>query len=929
MLGWDRPVTSLVTEFLLRDVSRCPPDLRDTLVVVPTRQAGRRLREALAAACAQYGALLAPRVVTPNFFWRDDSRSAAVAPPMAVMLAWVQVLRVIERDAFPAFFPKGSDRDDVSWVLRTARMLSGVREELAEGAYTIQRVCQRWGNELQEAERWQDLARLEQIYLRVLEAGGFADPCRIRLRCAESPLQPEGIRRMVVAAVPDPSHLFLQALEQLAELVPVAVLVHAPDEEADHFDRWGRPDPAWWTQVALSLPDYGGALQLAARPIDQARCVLSHLSRMTPTLHSEVAVGVPDSSVAPFVESLLEEHGVACYNPAGTPMRCHVLYRLLELGADLLEEGAYDAVRGFLRQADVLDMLRERCDIPADRLLTQLDEFQNRHLPLILEDMRALLARNEGRYDLLSVACDELSELVQGLRSAGFPDALRLLLEYVFEYRDVTPGRPDDGVFLEGARILNEMLEQWRSAGALGAGFSVADGFRMVLNQLQAQFVYPERNDARIDLEGWLELPWSAADTVVVTGMNEGAVPDGSISDVLLPDSLRRQLDLRHDALRHARDAFLLSALVASRPGEGQLGFMVGKTNARGDPLKPSRLLFQCEQEQLVTRCRQLFGEARDHRAAAPFSVTFPLDAASAGNVTVPATLSVTALRDYLACPFRFYLSRMLRMEALRDDKTELDAMDYGNLVHEALCAMAASADMRSCDDPYVLGAWLQKQVDEWLAARFARLPVQVMIQRDSACERLQAAAHVQAALVRDGWETVAWEEPLDMLVGDVRIVGKIDRIDRHPGQNRWRILDYKTSDTPQQPDKVHLQAPRSDQPDYQAVSVGGKTRAWYDLQLPLYASMLQAREGAVALEVGYFNLPRATSETGVCCWEDWSEELMASGLCCARGIMEDLRAGRFWPPSDNVKYDAFEWLFYGRSPAEVFEPLDPGEVAP
>ena len=68
-LGWDAPVTTKVQQFLLPSQLSGPVDLENQLIVVPTRQAGRRLREALAMHCAEQNtALLSPRVVTPTFF---------------------------------------------------------------------------------------------------------------------------------------------------------------------------------------------------------------------------------------------------------------------------------------------------------------------------------------------------------------------------------------------------------------------------------------------------------------------------------------------------------------------------------------------------------------------------------------------------------------------------------------------------------------------------------------------------------------------------------------------------------------------------------------------------------------------------------------------------------------------------------------------
>ena len=54
--------------------------------------------------------------------------------------------------------------------------------------------------------------------------------------------------------------------------------------------------------------------------------------------------------------------------------------------------------------------------------------------------------------------------------------------------------------------------------------------------------------------------------------------------------------------------------------------------------------------------------------------------------------LPVTAVRDYLSCPFRFYLRRGLGME--RDDGplVELDARHFGTLCHLVVEEYAANS---------------------------------------------------------------------------------------------------------------------------------------------------------------------------------------------------------------------------------------------
>ena len=41
--------------------------------------------------------------------------------------------------------------------------------------------------------------------------------------------------------------------------------------------------------------------------------------------------------------------------------------------------------------------------------------------------------------------------------------------------------------------------------------------------------------------------------------------------------------------------------------------------------------------------------------------------------------LPVTAFRDYLTCPFRFYLRRILKLQAADDSAAELDGAQFGS----------------------------------------------------------------------------------------------------------------------------------------------------------------------------------------------------------------------------------------------------------
>ena len=80
----------------------------------------------------------------------------------------------------------------------------------------------------------------------------------------------------------------------------------------------------------------------------------------------------------------------------------------------------------------------------------------------------------------------------------------------------------------------------------------------LLLRQLQNEPVAPQANDEAVDMLGWLELAMDDSPVLIVTGFNEGYVPESVTSDVFLPNSLRSRLGLKDNQRRYARDAYAL-----------------------------------------------------------------------------------------------------------------------------------------------------------------------------------------------------------------------------------------------------------------------------------------------------------------------------------------------------------------------------------
>jgi hypothetical protein len=443
-----------------------------------------------------------------------------------------------------------------------------------------------------------------------------------------------------------------------------------------------------------------------------------------------------------------------------------------------------------------------------------------------------------------------------------------------------------------------------------------------LLGALASAIIPPAPADDAVELQGWLELPLDDAPVLVLTGVNDGRLPE-PIGD--LPEALAAELGLPDDGARLARDAFLLTAMLHARE---QIWLITGRRSVENDPLRPSRLLFACDDEELPERVAKLVagGSVRKPAEALPpmgevdgdapargadgadaitgdgAEANARSDAHADGDAAAPAQpfpgsrspverlaprmptdgrgvdhLSVTAFARYLASPYGFYLDRVLHLRGMDDGVAEMDPLVFGTLAHAVLEGLAGHAAGRSTMAD-VVDTFLQERLDLLATERFGSasrgkgkgksksepLPA-VTLQLMHLRARLSAFARWQANWAADGWRIrhAEWAPTapvtLDVDGEPFRITGVIDRIDENPGLKRWAILDYKTSEGGGDPAKTHRASVADPTPD----DPKRRTRVWTDLQLPLYRVLAAELELPADVRLGYLNLPADLDRVG------------------------------------------------------------------
>ncbi|MDB6118220.1 MAG: hypothetical protein JWO08_2001, partial [Verrucomicrobiaceae bacterium] len=592
--GWDTPVIDRAIVLLTEKWQGGELDLGDTLLIVPTAESGRRLKEALARTTAvKGGAVSAPHVWAPERALLTQADRALAASESQSLLAWTKVLlEVIKPESLPHLFPVPPVNAGWTWATEMGRALMEMSSALGAGGKCFADVAA--SDELpRERERWQELALLENAYRRILAVLGTEDLQALKLRRACSPELPEGVRRILVLPSPDLPVLFRHWLEAASEQVPVMIYVQAPALREEEFDAYGAPFPACWGEKAdLIVPLTDAQIHLEHDPAEQARRVLDLAREWIPQLTMSMAVCDPE--VTAHLEDRLQQEGVRIYEPGGVPAHQHGTVQMLGLWATLIETDGWQSFAALLRVPDVRDKLANCKGAEGMQVIAEADAFASQRLPVTLkhamELMPAYLAAKDPEHAApahkLYHAMLEARRLARAFAGTHpLHESARALLIKIYGerfYHTESPQHRDHvQICTDWLRVCEDLHEE-----AEKLRLDTDNLLGLSIQWLKSQRITDPRGEIDLVLIGWLELLWETAPALVISGFNEEHVPGILISHPFLPDHLRQALGIASQASRFARDAYLLSAIAGQRAKSGRLHLTCGLWSEGKDTLR-------------------------------------------------------------------------------------------------------------------------------------------------------------------------------------------------------------------------------------------------------------------------------------------------------------------------------------------------------
>ena len=951
-LNWDKSLLSSSALELFKQVKGNRFfDLSHLLVVVPTSHAINNMSYKLTEIANESGcAILPPKIVTPQFFFSYQMNQKVPLETQRILF-FIEAIKLNESNLTSLFPNKRNKDNNLAWYLDKAERIIELANTLASIGLTIGEVLNNSDALKDDFDRFVELSLIEANYFELLKKAGLEDTNKVKTKNALNPKLPEGIAKVIFIAVSDPIPILTETIKILSSSIELEIWINAPIDLESTFDAFGRPEYDFWKEKDLNIPDFKNSVTLFDSPRELVTDFINLIAEKNPSDNKEINISdisliLPDSSLEIAVRNSFLKHEIKTYNPSGVNLDKTLPCILFNAILEFILKQDYNSFANLIRNADFLSCMKLKIkNLDYSSLFAMNDYMQNKYMPISFEDMLNAVElenkKTDKRIDRTALAFYSQSlSILKGLLVET--EGKEQFTEFAFSKTIETYELIQSSIlselkenFSDSLKIIKDVINEVKESFGKNYKYNEKDIALLTTRRLQNTILYPVQEDGTLPLRGWLELQWEEKKPFTfIIGMNEGIVPSVTINDMFLPDSLKKKLNLPCNDSRSARDAYILCSVIENSQTKYHINFIVMKTDQQGEYLKPSKLLLQSSnQGNFYKKLNYLFrGESIVFKQEDMGTNDYPLKYSVPDKKLHENKLSVTDFKDYLECPFRFYLKKILKYEEEIDDiKTDLDNREFGSICHEILKSLGTKLKEK---DGKELKSLLFKKLAYEKSKFSSSVPVEFSFY--SLEQRLNKALEI---MIEDA-ETSEWEikdlekdftfildsDKMEKWLGSpvkekisFSIKGRIDRIDISKNNKTLRIIDYKTGSVSITPREEHyrLISARTNESiikDYTSFEINGKEYRWLNLQLPLYVAIIQELSEYKGFRVdncSYFVIPKSVTDTKIISWGEVLEQEIGAARKCAALIILNIAKGIFWPPSERAKYDNYEKILY------------------
>ncbi|PJB78353.1 MAG: hypothetical protein CO090_07020 [Acidobacteria bacterium CG_4_9_14_3_um_filter_49_7] len=497
---------------------------------------------------------------------------------------------------------------------------------------------------------------------------------------------------------------------------------------------------------------------------------------------------------------------------------------------------------------------------------------------------------------------------------------------------DIMKAMPDTGKEGPEKRMLRNFIEQvlprFNNSRYRETRFSSPRILFMLIRHLAAAIsVRFEGNPLEgLQVMGFLESRMLSFEHIFVLDVNEGTLPTETPPDPLLPTGLRPALGLPGPKQREMVHDYHFFRLIDSARNVS-LFYRKGETSDRKSIRSRyiEQLFFEAEKKQYSENGKleiQRFEKEKIQSVAlhlVPFTRTGTHNLTNADIDTLQFYfkngISASFLDELLQCPHRFYLRRVLKLPEEVILQEGQDPRDVGTLVHEALenGFRIGKGKLLTFELLKIIENETMKEVNRLLSDKLKNLsPTHLELLLFLSEKRLEAYFSLMKKEIRQKEITVlALEEELAATLGNVKLTGYIDRLDKvkdkKTGEEEWHVVDYKTGSYATVPAKKGWN-------DFLAQDMGEDTldklsAKLHSIQLPIYSYLVSQNRGVsfdeVTSELFLLGKGKAENFNG----KDLGEENFRKII---ESLLNMLQPGAAMPPTEN--HDHCKWCPYAKT---------------
>jgi len=868
-LGWQKPFMETCAKWLLEHKLQTGSATKPSLkVIVQSRSAARQLRSNLLHLAGDCGHGIAlPVIETPYQFTLSCLPSdVSVADELVVKLLIGKELQKLKDHDLKKLFGIQHQKD---WRSYSEQMYKSLRLCTHAG---VQFSPTSWGNNANELPTPEAVERLEILDSLINRVSGtlYSEGYSIEHHAIQNAvLDPHNckVNELILVGVTDLQPLIIQAMDNYCGVGKcIDVLIRAPEECCDGFTHLGVVDVDYWNNRSVNIPD--DCIHVAGAPSHQSSVLLHAINSEKEIPVDELLVSVTDESNSAVVKQHIEDYGIQTRVASGQDVTQTLPFLLLQTCIEWISTRSANAFASLIRHPDIIDLLNVQ-----EQDIASFDDWRMKYLPeFLLADSLRVIKCEETKF----AKAFTLFESVHGIfnkhqlyqTSTSTTHNTQCIRDFLLELYGEVNLRSESPMLSVFRSIFGtlELIEEADSMlGENTLELSIEEVLRSIIERLQAATLPEYPNENAVEIVGWLEAMNADDPYLFVVGMDAESIHNEQATP-FFPNQVKHALGVDSVELRIARDAHALEAMAESRSTNGALHLIVARKGLDGESLTPSSLLLKCKDStQLATRALRLTTSLEREMPTLPKTMMrkeegagMPLPNPSDFPMEQPSKVSVTAFKDYLSCPYRYWLKHILHLRVTEDALPELDHKDFGILFHLILQEFSEDEARRAWDDPKQIEQFLVERLDQQLLMRFGSPSVRsglIQLQREVAIARIALFATQHAQTVREGWRVLASEvgASFDVVIDEkqISVHGKIDRIEQD-NKGVVRVLDYKTGSS--KPNQTHI-----------------KNNNWIDLQLPLYRKLLNeipelsgVMQACTKVELGYFNIASNESNSGI-----------------------------------------------------------------